>query len=127
MRLRTAIPGSVSLLRIARMFSLRSIHRQSPNFSRSHLRTASCSSCPARRTYDVPNMKANLAPGFRINLTGREAAHLTSETVAVQNFRPELCRYIPGNWSLYIYCPSPNFLSSAARTVRCSSCPALRT
>ncbi len=34
------------------MFSLRSIRRQTLNFSRSHFRTATCSSWPARRTWD---------------------------------------------------------------------------
>ena len=35
-------------------------------------------------------MQADLAPSGRINISGRKAAHLTSEAIAVENFRAEL-------------------------------------
>lgn len=48
-RLRTASSGNVFLLRMARMFALRSIPTHSLNLSRSRFKISRCSSCPARR------------------------------------------------------------------------------
>jgi len=39
----------------------------------------------------MADMQPNLSPGVWINVPGRKAAALTSETVAVKNFRAELC------------------------------------
>src|SRR5665213_980595 len=41
----------------------------------------------------MPQVKANFAPGSRVDIAGSEPAHLACESIPVKNLRAEFCRY----------------------------------